>query len=31
LRRARNADQSVKYVVSAWAENNGLVLAICRA
>ena len=26
LRRARNADQSVKYVVSAWAESNGLVL-----
>jgi predicted transposase YbfD/YdcC len=26
LRRALNADQSVKYVVSAWAENNGLVL-----
>lgn len=26
LRRALNADQSVKYVVSAWAESNGLVL-----
>jgi predicted transposase YbfD/YdcC len=26
LRRALNKDQSVKYVVSAWAENNGLVL-----
>jgi len=26
LRRALNADQSVKYVVSAWAEDNGLVL-----
>lgn len=26
LRRALNADQSVKYVFSAWAENNGLVL-----
>lgn len=26
LRRALNRDQSVKYVVSAWAESNGLVL-----
>lgn len=26
LRRALNSDQSVKYVVSAWAENNSLVL-----
>lgn len=26
LRRALNSDQSVKYVVSAWAESNGLVL-----
>lgn len=26
LRRALNADQSVQYVVSAWAERNGLVL-----
>jgi len=26
LRRVLNADQSVKYVVSAWAESNGLVL-----
>jgi len=26
LRRALNKDQSVKYVVSAWAEANGLVL-----
>ena len=26
LRRALHADQSVKYVVSAWAESNGLVL-----
>ena len=26
LRRALNADQSVKYVVSAWAETNELVL-----
>lgn len=26
LRRAVNGDQSVKYVVSAWAEGNGLVL-----
>ena len=26
LRRALNGDQSVKYVVSAWAEENGLVL-----
>lgn len=26
LRRALAADQSVKYVVSAWAESNGLVL-----
>jgi predicted transposase YbfD/YdcC len=26
LRRALNADQSVKYMVSAWAESNGLVL-----
>jgi len=26
LRRALNTDQSVKYVVSAWAESNGLVL-----
>src|SRR5688572_5764654 len=26
LRRALNSDQSVKYVVSAWAEDNGLVL-----
>src|SRR5882724_75578 len=26
LRRALNGDQSVKYVVSAWAESNGLVL-----
>lgn len=26
LRRALNDDQSVKYVVSAWAEDNGLVL-----
>jgi predicted transposase YbfD/YdcC len=26
LRRALNGDQSVKYVVSAWAEDNGLVL-----
>lgn len=26
LRRARNGDQSVKYMVSAWAESNGLVL-----
>ena len=26
LRRALNADQSIQYVVSAWAEHNGLVL-----
>ena len=26
LRRALNADQSVQYIVSAWAESNGLVL-----
>jgi hypothetical protein len=26
LRRALNAEQSVKHVVSAWAESNGLVL-----
>jgi predicted transposase YbfD/YdcC len=26
LRRALNEDQSVKYIVSAWAESNGLVL-----
>lgn len=26
LRRALNADHSLKYVVSAWAEGNGLVL-----
>src|SRR5947199_392725 len=26
LRRALNKDQSVKYMVSAWAESNGLVL-----
>jgi len=26
LRRALNRDQSIKYVVSAWAESNGLVL-----
>ncbi len=26
LRRALNKDQSVKYVVSVWAESNGLVL-----
>ena len=26
LRRALNRDQSVKYIVSAWAEGNGLVL-----
>ena len=26
LRRALNKDQNVKYVVSAWAETNGLVL-----
>jgi predicted transposase YbfD/YdcC len=26
LRRALNKDQSIKYVVSAWAEGNGLVL-----
>ena len=26
LRRALNGDQGVKYVVSAWAESNGLVL-----
>ena len=26
LRRALNADQSIKYVGSAWAEHNGLVL-----
>jgi predicted transposase YbfD/YdcC len=26
LRRALNRDQSVKYVVSAWAQSNGLVL-----
>jgi len=26
LRRALNPDQSVKYIVSAWAEGNGLVL-----
>lgn len=26
LRRALNQDQSAKYVVSAWAESNGLVL-----
>ena len=26
LRRALNKDQGVKYVVSAWAESNGLVL-----
>jgi predicted transposase YbfD/YdcC len=26
LRRALNKDQTVKYVVSAWAESNGLVL-----
>ena len=25
-RRALNGDQSVKYIVSAWAEDNGLVL-----
>jgi predicted transposase YbfD/YdcC len=28
LRRALNKDQSVKYVVSAWAESNGLVLVV---
>jgi predicted transposase YbfD/YdcC len=26
LRRALNRDQSIKYIVSAWAEGNGLVL-----
>jgi predicted transposase YbfD/YdcC len=26
LRRALNQDQSMKYIVSAWAESNGLVL-----
>ena len=26
LRRAMNQDQNIKYVVSAWAESNGLVL-----
>jgi predicted transposase YbfD/YdcC len=26
LRRALNGDQSIKYIVSAWAEGNGLVL-----
>src|SRR6187549_3186966 len=26
LRRALNADQSIQYVVSAWADHNGLVL-----
>jgi len=26
LRRALDKDQSVKYIVSAWAESNGLVL-----
>lgn len=26
LRRALNKDQNIKYVVSAWAESNGLVL-----
>jgi hypothetical protein len=26
LRRAMNQDQSIQYVVSAWAESNGLVL-----
>src|SRR5437763_7167949 len=26
LRRALNQDENLKYVVSAWAENNGLVL-----
>src|SRR5580698_6175933 len=26
LRRAMNQDQNVKYIVSAWAEGNGLVL-----
>jgi predicted transposase YbfD/YdcC len=26
LRRARHGDQGVKYIVSAWAESNGLVL-----
>lgn len=26
LRRALNQDQSIKYIVSAWAETNGLVL-----
>jgi predicted transposase YbfD/YdcC len=26
LRRALNKDQSMKYIVSAWAESNGLVL-----
>jgi predicted transposase YbfD/YdcC len=26
LRRALNQDQSIKYIVSAWAEGNGLVL-----
>jgi hypothetical protein len=26
LRRALNQDQSMKYIVSAWAESNGLGL-----
>ena len=26
LRRALHADQSIKYVVTAWAEHNGLAL-----
>jgi predicted transposase YbfD/YdcC len=26
LRRARNKDENLKYIVSAWAESNGLVL-----
>lgn len=26
LRRARNADQSIQHVVSAWAEHDGLLL-----
>lgn len=30
LRRALNKDQSIKYVVSAWAESNGLVLGALK-
>jgi DDE family transposase len=29
LRRALNQDQNLTYIVSAWAESNGLVCAYC--